>query len=282
MLPFVLAHRLRRRPVDLLQAAARRAARLYGIDVQELNVLAPAARARARAPARRQADLDGGRRVLAARHARAPTTAASTPRRPSCINELDRRRRAASATSTTPATTRSRARTSTRPSASTRRPTRRSCRSSPRWSRTRAVVRRSRRRAARDVARAPAACTSARRPRENPVARFGARFERDLALSDRAGAGHLSRLGVRDHSPARRGDSSSRRSTYAGWKTRGRCRPPPRSRQSHPTAKVFILKAARAVNGRRALDASPMFAEMAEAWQRGMDILAAASGARAS
>jgi hypothetical protein len=44
-------------------------------------------------------------------------------------------------------------------------------------------------------------------------------------------------------------------------------------------AKAFILKAARAVNARRALDAEPMFAEMAQAWQQGLDILAEASRA---
>jgi hypothetical protein len=41
------------------------------------------------------------------------------------------------------------------------------------------------------------------------------------------------------------------------------------------TAKAFILKAARAVNAKRALDATPMFDEMAAAWQTGMDTLAA-------
>ena len=41
------------------------------------------------------------------------------------------------------------------------------------------------------------------------------------------------------------------------------------------SAKTFILKAARAVNAKRALDASPMFDEMAAAWQSGMDTLAA-------
>src|SRR5205823_11092904 len=38
-------------------------------------------------------------------------------------------------------------------------------------------------------------------------------------------------------------------------------------------AKTFILKGARAVNARRALDATAMFDEMARAWQRGMDVL---------
>ncbi len=47
-----------------------------------------------------------------------------------------------------------------------------------------------------------------------------------------------------------------------------------RSRRLSQTAKAFILKAARAVNAKRALDATPMFDEMAAAWQTGMDTLA--------
>jgi len=41
------------------------------------------------------------------------------------------------------------------------------------------------------------------------------------------------------------------------------------------TAKAFILKAARAVNAKRALDAGPMVEEMAAAWQTGTGTLAA-------
>jgi hypothetical protein len=37
--------------------------------------------------------------------------------------------------------------------------------------------------------------------------------------------------------------------------------------------KAFILKAARAVNAKRALDAGPMFEEMAAAWQGGIGAL---------
>ena len=86
---------------------------LYGVDVQELNVLAAAARARARAPRRGQADRDRGRRVLAARHRRhrLPPPAHQDHHR---ARRPRRRARAGSATSTTPATTRSRARTSCR------------------------------------------------------------------------------------------------------------------------------------------------------------------------
>ena len=41
------------------------------------------------------------------------------------------------------------------------------------------------------------------------------------------------------------------------------------------SAKAFILKAARAVNAKRALDARPMFDEMASAWGAALDTLAA-------
>ena len=38
-------------------------------------------------------------------------------------------------------------------------------------------------------------------------------------------------------------------------------------------AKAFILKAARAVNGKKAMDSAAYFDEMAAAWQRGIDVL---------
>ena len=60
--------RLRGRPVDVLQAAARRAARALRRRRAGAQRVAAAAGARARAPRRGQADLRPGRRVLAARH----------------------------------------------------------------------------------------------------------------------------------------------------------------------------------------------------------------------
>ena len=86
---------------------------LYGVDVQELNVWRPLLEHARRAPRRRQADLDRGRRVLAARHRGHRLPARSTPRRRSS-SRTSISTSSGSATSTTPATTRSRARTSRR------------------------------------------------------------------------------------------------------------------------------------------------------------------------
>jgi uncharacterized protein DUF1839 len=114
----------------------------------------------------------------------------------------------------------------------------------------------------------------ARRPADNPVARFGERFASDLpwltteglafyhawafATVRQLGAAfelaalNLEWLGDPALAPAATGFSALSQ-----------------------TAKAFILKAARAVNAKKPLDARPMFQEMASAWQAGMDTLAA-------
>ena len=118
-----------------------------------------------------------------------------------------------------------------------------------------------------------------RRPRDNPVERFAARFARDLAFLTEQGLatyhawafGTIRQLGAAFELAA----------LYVRWLEDPAAQPAAAAFDTiSSTAKVFILKAARAVNARRALDASPMFAEMAEAWHRGMDTLAAASDAR--
>jgi hypothetical protein len=114
-----------------------------------------------------------------------------------------------------------------------------------------------------------------RRPKDNPVTRFAQRLTRDLPWLTEQGLGfyhawafatvrqlgaafelaalHLRWLGDRPLLPA--ADAFD---------------------QVSLGAKTFILKAARAINARRPLDASAMFAEIASAWQRGMDVLARA------
>jgi hypothetical protein len=106
-----------------------------------------------------------------------------------------------------------------------------------------------------------------RRPADNPVRRFAARFMQDLSSIQSEGlafyhawafatirqlgaamellAGHLKWLG-QESAPFE---------------------------QISNLNKTFILKAARAVNAKRALDAAPMFDEMAAAWQAGMAML---------
>jgi hypothetical protein len=109
-------------------------------------------------------------------------------------------------------------------------------------------------------------------PADNPVVRFAARFRRDLPTLQDKGLAHyhawafatvrqlgaaaeLSALHLRWLDPRR----------YAGaadaWD------------RINQGAKAFILKAARAVNSRRPLDATPYFDEWAKAWQDARDQL---------
>ena len=92
MLPFVVGDRLRGRPVDVLQAAARRAARPLRHRRAGAERVAAAARARRRAPRRRQARSATEADAFWLPDTRAPTTARST-----------RRRRSSSTTSTSSA-----------------------------------------------------------------------------------------------------------------------------------------------------------------------------------
>lgn len=112
----------------------------------------------------------------------------------------------------------------------------------------------------------------ARRPMDNPVSRFGARFATDLGwIQDNGLAFYhawafatIRQLGAAMELLALHlrwlGDDASVRAAdrFAAISTLN---------------KAFILKAARAVNGKRALDAAPMFDEMAAAWQDGIDAL---------
>jgi hypothetical protein len=116
-----------------------------------------------------------------------------------------------------------------------------------------------------------------RRPRANPVVSMQQRFERDLAWIQERGLNvyhawafaTLRQLGAAFE--------------LLAWHVRW-LRDAGAGADLEPaaadfellstTAKTFILKAARAVNTRKPLDASGSFAEMAGAWDRGMDILA--------
>jgi hypothetical protein len=114
----------------------------------------------------------------------------------------------------------------------------------------------------------------ARRPAENPVRAFASRFERDLPLMTEKGLGyyHAWAFGT----IRQLGAAFELAALYVRWLDEAPLAPAAEAFDAISSgAKVFILKAARAVNARRALDAAPMFAEMAEAWQRGMEVLGA-------
>jgi len=109
-----------------------------------------------------------------------------------------------------------------------------------------------------------------RRPATNPVRRFGERFARELPLLQAAGMAHYHQWAF--GTIRQLGAAFELASLHVAWLAPGA--------EPHPAAAAFeliaqhcktlILKAARAVNSGRALDASAMFDEMATAWDRGM------------
>ncbi|MBC8054995.1 MAG: DUF1839 family protein [Rhizobiales bacterium] len=108
------------------------------------------------------------------------------------------------------------------------------------------------------------------RPRSNPVARFRERFEADLPVLQQAGLAHYHRwafAGVRQL-----GAAFELAAIYLRW-LRPEAPPQPAIDAFERIAqhsKTLILKAARAVNSGRALEARPMLDEMADDWARGM------------
>jgi Domain of unknown function (DUF1839) len=111
-----------------------------------------------------------------------------------------------------------------------------------------------------------------RRPTTNPVTRFGERIASDLSELQTQGLpvyhawafATIRQLGAAMELLSLhllwRGDEPAQAAAAEFAKV------------SH-AAKTLILKGARAVNAKRTLDAAPMFQEMAEAWQRGMDLV---------
>jgi hypothetical protein len=111
-----------------------------------------------------------------------------------------------------------------------------------------------------------------RRPATDPVARFAARFERDLPWLTAQGLGfyHAWAFGT----VRQLGAAAELAALYARWADLGEDAAAAFDTVSQQ-AKTFILKAARAVNAKRALDAAPIFGAMRDGWQRGTDALAA-------
>jgi hypothetical protein len=112
------------------------------------------------------------------------------------------------------------------------------------------------------------------RPGSNPVLRFRDRFEVELPALRRSGLAHYHRwafAGVRQW-----GAASELAALYLRWLQPDV--PPWAAIDSFERiaqhGKTLILKAARAVNSGRALDARPMMDEMALAWKGGMSELA--------
>lgn len=109
-------------------------------------------------------------------------------------------------------------------------------------------------------------------PADNPIERFAARFAHDLPMLQDKGLAHyhawafatVRQLGAAAELSAlhlRWLDAQRHATAAEAW---GRI---------NQGAKTFILKAARAVNSRRPLDASPYFDEWAQAWRTARDAL---------
>ncbi len=113
----------------------------------------------------------------------------------------------------------------------------------------------------------------ARRPSDNPVARFGRRFGDDLPQI--AGEGLAFYHAWAFATVRQLGAAFELLSIHLSWFGDESLGPAATAfAQLSQLAKAFLLKAARAVNAKRALDAAPMFDEMAAAWQLGMNTLA--------
>lgn len=126
---------------------------------------------------------------------------------------------------------------------------------------------------------------SSRRPTENPVRRWGVRFAAELPQLQERGLPYYHawafattrQLGasmelLAAHLRWLAGERSSASLTTAADEFQ----------RLSESAKTFILKAARAVNSRKPLDASVMFDEMAASWERGQAALASGVAALGS
>src|SRR5262249_40857792 len=119
----------------------------------------------------------------------------------------------------------------------------------------------------RSLARANLRKHLARIPEENPVQKFGDRFSKDLTWMTAEGLAFYHAWAFA--TIRQLGASMELLALHLEWLGEG-AKAGPFARISNLN-KTFILKAARAVNAKRALDAVPMFQEMAAAWQTGMD-----------
>ncbi len=112
----------------------------------------------------------------------------------------------------------------------------------------------------------------ARRPLDNPVRRFQARFESDLPWLQEQG---LATYHAWAFATLRQlGAASELLSHHLSWLDEQKFAAAANDfAMISAIAKTFILKAARAVNSKKPLDSSPLFDEMSAAWQNGMDNL---------
>jgi hypothetical protein len=114
-----------------------------------------------------------------------------------------------------------------------------------------------------------------RRPANNPVRRFQARFERDLPVIQDKGLTyyHAWAFGTIRQLGAAFELASANLKWLAGEGIAGLETATEAFERLSATNKTFILKGARATNSRRPFDGSAQFDEMAAAWERGMQAM---------
>ena len=138
-----------------------------------------------------------------------------------------------------------------------------------------------------DVAWARLAVHAARRPRRNPVAAWGTRFATELPVLQAAGLPHYHAWAFATTRQV--GASAELLAAHLRWLAAAGGDDAP-SRVALGTAAAafhqlssgaarFVLKGARAVASGRALDAGPLFAELAAAWGAGVAAVEAALAA---
>jgi hypothetical protein len=115
----------------------------------------------------------------------------------------------------------------------------------------------------------------ARRPTSNPVRRFAERFARELPALQERGLAHYHAWAFA--TVRQLGAAFELAAEHLKWLQREGIAMPADAIGAFAAIaegnKTLILKAARAVNARRAFDAGPMFEEMAAAWDTGMAAL---------
>lgn len=127
-----------------------------------------------------------------------------------------------------------------------------------------------------DLAAARLAAYVERRPADNPVRRFEARFSEDLPRMQELGLAHYHAWAFA--TTRQLGASMELLSLHVRWLAamgaRDALAPAADAFQRVSTAaKAFILKAARAVNTRKPFDPAGSFEEMAAGWEVGMAVL---------
>ena len=113
----------------------------------------------------------------------------------------------------------------------------------------------------------------ARRPSDNPVKRFGARFAADLPAIQAEGLGFYHAWAFA--TVRQLGAAFEAASIHLRWLEDPALAPAAEAfEQVSSGAKTFILKAARAVNAKKPFETSALFEDIATAWARGTDTLA--------